>query len=86
VAVALASSPAGAEVFRGDHRIGATPTIDRVARSDAAVEYRFVLPGHLPAVESIVPSEDRTLDVRLRSTRRGPAGGSSPAAGIKTSM
>jgi serine/threonine-protein kinase len=86
IAVSLTSTPPGAEVFRGEHRVGATPIIDRLPRSDGAVEYRFVLPGHQPTTESVVPSEDRTLRVHLRASRRGPGGSGGPPVGIKTSL
>jgi len=86
VAVSLTTTPPGAEVFRGDHRVGATPITDRLPRSDSAVDYRFVLPGHQPTTGSVVPSEDRILEVRLRALRRGTGGGGGPPVGIKTSL
>jgi hypothetical protein len=86
IAISLVSTPPGAEVFRGERRVGETPTIDRLPRSDSAVDYRFVLPGHQPSSRSVVPDADRTVEVRLRSLRRGTEGGGGPPVGIKTSL
>ncbi|MBI2893074.1 MAG: serine/threonine protein kinase [Deltaproteobacteria bacterium] len=84
VVVALASTPTGAEVFCGDRRVGATPTIDRVPRSAQALEYRFALRGFRETVYEVVPSADLAVDVRLQARPRGNT--TAPPVGIKGTL
>ncbi|MBX7193760.1 MAG: protein kinase [Sandaracinaceae bacterium] len=49
--VFIASTPPGAEVFRGEERLGTTPTFTEIAPTDVAahgLSFRVSLPGHAP--------------------------------------
>jgi serine/threonine-protein kinase len=80
VAIKIASTPAGAEVYRGDIFLGSTPTEFGLDASDAPVALTLRAPGFAERTEKIVPSENRDLNLRLEAvTVAAPVAASPPA-------
>ena len=74
VAIDVASSPAGAAVFvngEAEPR-GVTPVTLDLARSDMAVELVLKAEGYADKRESVVPSENRALDLVLAAAAKPP--------------
>ena len=76
VIVRVETRPPGAVVVVGGDRRGHAPLDVTLVRANVAVVFEARRPGHSPAIERVVPSEDTTVVLRLR--RRGPAGPDEP--------
>jgi len=75
VKLILRSEPPGAEVrIEGAPRVvGITPTELRLPKSDAARTYVVSKPGYRDAKQTVVPSEDQDVLVRLVVVPKRPA-------------
>jgi tRNA A-37 threonylcarbamoyl transferase component Bud32 len=70
VSLRIESEPAGAEVWKGDVKLGTTPFEDRVPRGQAPVSYRLLLDGYEDAEIEIRPRRDGKETVTLRAQEK----------------
>ncbi len=78
VSVELDSTPPSVSVYRDGRRLGTTPLRVALPRGRAPVVFTLKREGYADRVERVVPTEDRTLQLRLRRTTDDPAGGQGP--------
>jgi serine/threonine-protein kinase len=72
VALAVASTPTKAQVFRADsgEKLGVTPLTIRLARSDKPVTLRLELPGYAPAERVVRFTADAALGVVMSPAKK----------------
>jgi eukaryotic-like serine/threonine-protein kinase len=68
----IVSEPAGAEVWLDDQRVGVTPHLVRLGRSDQAHQLRLRLEGYEEERWSQTPAEDRLLSRSLKAIPKKP--------------
>ncbi|MBA2663705.1 MAG: serine/threonine protein kinase [Bradymonadaceae bacterium] len=69
VKLSITSLPESARVTLDGRPIGTTPLVYSVARSEAGLKVGFSLIGYRDADTDVVPSEDRSIEVRLEKGR-----------------
>jgi tRNA A-37 threonylcarbamoyl transferase component Bud32 len=70
VSLRIESEPAGAEVWKGEVKLGLTPFEDRVPRSKAPVSYRLALAGYEDAEIEMRPQRNGKKAVTLRAQEK----------------
>jgi serine/threonine-protein kinase len=73
IIVKVVGVPDGTEVFNGAKRIGAAPGDVQVPRGTGKVVLTFRADGYHPLPKTIVPSDDQTLEVKLKKKAGGVA-------------
>ena len=70
VTLRIESEPTGAEVWKGEARLGTTPVEDRVPRGQAPVSYRLALDGYQDAEIEMRPQRHGKKAVTLRAQEK----------------